>query len=109
MQTDKHQEVRDWEEELIKLLAIYRRKTAGRIITEDYTDSFPEQIVKDFIRSLMQQRDRELEKALEEMKKDLYTEMGKGVMCAVKGAPGYNEALKDISNLIQSNNKENGK
>ena len=37
------------------------------------------------------------------MKKDEYTEMSKGVMCAVKGATGYNEAIDDIINLI--NNK----
>jgi hypothetical protein len=79
MQTDKYQEVRDWEEELIKLLAIYRKKTAGRIITEDYTDSFPEQIVKDFIRSLMQQRDRELVRMIKEANQEQKDLMAKQV------------------------------
>lgn len=42
----------------------------------------------------------EMASELASKKKYLYQEMAKGVMCAVKGAPGYNECIDDqISHL----------
>jgi archaellum component FlaC len=97
MQTDKYQEVIEKFEDKFDQgeIVIYGMKDG---ITE-YDVSLEE--IADYFISLMQQRDRELEEAIERLKlhKARHT----------NDQNIYNEGIQSVLSLIQSNNKENGK
>ena len=98
---DSHTRLRDWEELFDKKFTYVGRNQIDQL-EQQLVPYISIEKVKQFIRSHFSTELESIRKEVEEFKKEEYVEMSKGVMCAVKGASGYNEALTDISKLLSN-------